>query len=316
MNTPELSKSLQPRVAILGVTGMIGSAIYGALKDSCRLVITYRSEDGLQLLYRRYGQGSGVETIKMDFGDWYADYRAGFAGQALSPAVRDFADRLAGCDWVINAMGITKAIADRDPLMTLFINGAVPHILATLFGERLIHITTDCVFDGITGAPYDEASPKRPVDLYGLSKAIGEPVRPWCCVPPQLVRNWELPTAFWIGSAANPGGVSGFTNHLWNGITTRELGRTCQRLVSGAVAHPGAGTHHIFSTDLTKERLLQLFKSAFRLSVDIQPAPSPVAIDRRLSTTKPLCQELAVPSFEEMLSELSSEVVSQETVHM
>jgi dTDP-4-dehydrorhamnose reductase len=308
MNTPELSKSLQPRVAILGVTGMIGSAVYGVLKDSCRLVITYRSEDKLQLLYRRYGQGSGVEAIKTDFSDWYAGYQEGFAGQALSPAVRNFSDRLAGCDWVINAMGITKAIADRDPLMTLFINGAVPHILAALFGKRLIHITTDCVFDGTAGAPYHEDSLKRPVDLYGLSKSIGEPttalVLRTSTVGPELGTTYGL--LDWLRSQS--GLVPGFTNYLWNGITTHELGRICQRLVSGQIPHPGVGTYHIFSEDITKQKLLELFCDLTGRPIEIVPTLAPVAIDRRLSSRHQLNTQLCLPALGQMIADLAQKI--------
>ena len=301
---PELNNLTRPRVAILGVTGMIGSAIYGALKDRCRLVITYRSEDRLQLLYHRYGQGSDVEAVKTDFGGWYADYRAGFAGQALSPAVRDFADRLAGCDWVINAMGITKAIADRDPLMTLFINGAVPHILAALFGERLIHITTDCVFDGTSGAPYSEDSPKRPVDLYGLSKSIGEPdsalVLRTSTVGPELGTTYGL--LDWLRSQSGP--VPGFTNHLWNGLTARELGNTCWKIVSGQVPHPGPGVYHIFSDDVAKNDLLAKLRDSYGLTTKIEPQPAAVGIDRRLASRYSFCRQLNLPSLDAMLAKL------------
>jgi dTDP-4-dehydrorhamnose reductase len=41
-------------------------------------------------------------------------------------------------------------------------------------GARLIHLSTDLVFDGAAGAPYSEADEPRPVLDYGLAKAEAE----------------------------------------------------------------------------------------------------------------------------------------------
>ena len=45
---------------------------------------------------------------------------------------------------------------------------------AGLFGCKVIHISTDYVFDGESSKPYDESSPVKPVNRYGESKLQGE----------------------------------------------------------------------------------------------------------------------------------------------
>ena len=47
-------------------------------------------------------------------------------------------------------------------------------IAAGLFGCKIIHISTDYVFDGESSTPYDESSPVNPVNKYGASKLEGE----------------------------------------------------------------------------------------------------------------------------------------------
>lgn len=41
-------------------------------------------------------------------------------------------------------------------------------------GARLIHLSTDFVFDGAQGAPYGPDTPCRPINTYGASKRAGE----------------------------------------------------------------------------------------------------------------------------------------------
>lgn len=294
------------KIAILGVTGMLGSAVYNVLKDKYDLVITYRSGERLEKLYKEYGKSDSAPAAQIDFGDLYQDYLDGFQGKIVGPRTQQFLSIIKGCDWVINAVGVIKPYSLKDPAMTMFINGALPHILNTAFGPKLIHITTDCVYDGTEGAPYNENAPQRPIDLYGLSKLLGEPAGSLnlrtSIIGPEIGDSTGGLLGWFLSQAGKQ--IKGFTNHLWNGITTKEFGNICDKLISGNIQHPGPGVYHIFSNDVTKYAMVTEFKGKYKIDVEIEPFEAPVVVDRRLSTTQDFNAQLQIPSFEQMIKEL------------
>ena len=81
-------------------------------------------------------------------------------------------------DVLINAAGFTNVDAcesERDHAFQ--INAEAPGILAEICNEKdakLIHFSTDYVFDGEKRAPYTEDDQANPVSAYGESKLAGE----------------------------------------------------------------------------------------------------------------------------------------------
>ncbi len=81
-------------------------------------------------------------------------------------------------DVVINCAAYTavdKAETERERAFA--VNGAGPGNLAEAAlkaGARLVHISTDFVFDGEKTTPYKETDPTGPLGVYGASKLAGE----------------------------------------------------------------------------------------------------------------------------------------------
>jgi dTDP-4-dehydrorhamnose reductase len=81
-------------------------------------------------------------------------------------------------DLILNAAAYTAVDrAESEPGQAFRINGdGAGHLAraATAHGARLIHVSTDFVFDGRAGSPYRPESPTAPLGVYGASKLAGE----------------------------------------------------------------------------------------------------------------------------------------------
>jgi dTDP-4-dehydrorhamnose reductase len=100
---------------------------------------------------------------------------------ALSRADLDISDlpavraALSGVDVVINAAAWTNVDgAEAAEAAATAVNGDAVAGLASVAGSRLIHISTDYVFDGSARAPIAEDTPQAPLNAYGRGKAAGE----------------------------------------------------------------------------------------------------------------------------------------------
>jgi dTDP-4-dehydrorhamnose reductase len=81
---------------------------------------------------------------------------------------------LRGYKAVINCAAYTDVDgAESNPLRAFAVNAAGPLLLCQSYPGRIIHLSTDYVFDGRLG-PYFETDKPCPLGVYGLSKYAGE----------------------------------------------------------------------------------------------------------------------------------------------
>jgi dTDP-4-dehydrorhamnose reductase len=114
---------------------------------------------------------------------------------AVQIALRDFQPNL-----VLNAAAFTAVdAAERAPEAAARTNTRGPQVLAracALSGAWLTHVSTDYVFDGVQGRPYDTSARPHPLSVYGRTKLEGE-----IAVLKELPQASTVVRASWLYSA-------------------------------------------------------------------------------------------------------------------
>jgi dTDP-4-dehydrorhamnose reductase len=84
----------------------------------------------------------------------------------------------------------------------------------------------------------------------------------------------------WFLSQKGP--VKGFTNHLWNGITTLEWAKIADQILSEKLKPTAAIFQTGSDTSVTKYELLKVVGEVWRHSVIINPTEAKERVDRTL----------------------------------
>jgi dTDP-4-dehydrorhamnose reductase len=179
---------------------------------------------------------------------------------------------------VVNCIGLVKQLAAADdPLQALPINSLLPHRLAwlcSLIGARLVHISTDCVFNGRKGG-YRETDPSDAEDLYGRSKFLGEVAYSHTITLRTSIIAHGLVAWF----LSQNGRVKGYRRAIFSGLPTVELSRVVRDVV--LPRSDLAGLYHVAAAPIAKFDLLTIVAAAYGTDAVIDPDDS-VVIDRSL----------------------------------
>jgi dTDP-4-dehydrorhamnose reductase len=227
---------------------------------------------------------------------------------------------------VANCVGLTKSRIDEASLASrssaVRLNIDFPAELARVAeatGVKILQVATDCVFSGQIGS-YSESSPHDPFDVYGKTKSLGETPSPHVMhlrcslIGPELGRN----SLFfeWVRQQPQGAQISGYTDHLWNGLSSKAFGKVIVGILTQELFKPGV-QHLVPADQVTKDQLVRLELDALgRNDVEVTSTTSPKAVDRTLSTENPdFNQQLfaaagysALPTISQMVGEICADL--------
>lgn len=221
---------------------------------------------------------------------------------------RDIADVIHSDDFdtIINCIGVLNRSAENNKARAVYLNSYLPHLLARLTeGTRtqVIHMSTDCVFSGKTGA-YTEGSLRDGETFYDRTKALGEL---------EDNKNLTLRNSI-VGPDINPNGIGllnwfmqqtssvrGYTKAMWTGLTTLQLAKVMETAANERV-------HGLYNMvpeqNISKCELLELFNRHLRKGqIQIEPYDG-VRIDKTLIRTR-FDFPIQVPEYEQMVMEMA-----------
>lgn len=204
--------------------------------------------------------------------------------------VTDF-DRLNGMltdlkpDYILNCVGIIK---QRDEagiaIPSITVNALLPHKLASfaaVWGGRVIHFSTDCVFSGRRG-DYREDDFSDAEDLYGKTKFLGE-VRSenaltlrTSMIGRELSGHKSLLDWFLAQQGKT---IQGFKRVIYSGLTTLESVEVVTLILRRFPRL--SGLYQVVSEPISKYDLLCLLRDAYGIEVEILPNETEIS-DRNM----------------------------------
>ncbi len=181
-------------------------------------------------------------------------------------------------DWVIHCAALADVDAcERDPDLAWALNSELPAELAQHVargGARLLHVSTDAVFDGRKGG-YREDDPPNPLSVYARSKLAGEQrvmgANPDAIVARVNLFGWSTSGKrslaeffFYNLQAGRP--VKGFTDVFFCPLLANDMAQIFLRMLASGLR----GLYHVFSSEcLSKYEFGVAIADAFGLDAGL-----------------------------------------------
>jgi dTDP-4-dehydrorhamnose reductase len=211
-------------------------------------------------------------------------------------------------DFVINCVGLLVNESNSRPDRAAIINSWFPHYLEHQYFNthtRIIHLSTDCVFDGKKGN-YIEDDTHTEMNHYGSSKSLGEINNAkdvtfrMSIIGPEIKSN-GTGLMNWILTNANIE-LQGWENAWWNGITTLELAKCINTHIKNPTI---TGVYHLVNNNnkINKYELLSKINSIYNLNKTIIKTQGPKSVDKILHDTRQLV-DFKIADYDTMLLEM------------
>ena len=271
------------RILIFGATGMLGSEVLKVFAKEKNFIITatYKNKSSLNILKKSSNLflKNKIKLIKFD--------ATNYNNKSLKKC-------LSNNQYIVNCIGVIKPYIDeknKKSKNALLVNSIFPHNLNEVNNSNknatIYQIATDCVFSGSKGS-YLESSEHDPLDIYGKTKSLGEVndksfFNLRCSIIGNEIKNYK--SLFeWFKIQNNGTHINGFSNHLWNGLTTNVFAKLIKAIILENISIPNT-LHIVPRNKVSKFQLLKLFKKKMNKSdIFIKRVKANIPVNRTIDT--------------------------------
>ncbi len=260
---------MKKKILILGVSGMLGNILFTLFSQNYKIFDTYGTlRDKNKIKFFNY------QKKKLYFGYNVNNFeKFNILISKLKP------------DYVINCIGSIKQ-KKYTFKEYLNINSFFPNklnILCIKYNAKLIHFSTDCVFNGKYGNRNEHDEPDAR-DTYGITKFLGEVYSSNSITLRTSIIGHELGSSYglleWFLKSKNK--VVGYENVKFNGVTTTEIFNLLKKII--LIKKDISGLYHISSNKISKKKLLDLIAKIYKKNIKIIPSKK-IIIDRSLNSS-------------------------------
>jgi dTDP-4-dehydrorhamnose reductase len=255
------------KILILGSSGLIGNTISKYLtKKKCDVILSISDNTKIDVVKKLELISKVINFNALNYDD-------------INPNL-DLID----ADIIINCIGITKHVIKKyGAAETYFLNSILPNLLSLWCvknNKKLIHISTDCIFDG--------TMPKSRIivdDIYGQSKLLGEKNLINGLIIRTSTVGHELSSSLglldWFLNEKKE--IKGFTNAFFNGVTTLTLSKYIYKILNNIPSDKQI--LNLTSDIISKYDLIKIINEIYNCNKKIIKVNQPI-LDRSLYAEK------------------------------
>ena len=261
-------------VLILGIEGMLGSVIYKLFRENASLKVigTSRNYEGGDYLFDLNSGVSELESLIVD----------------------------RKIQYVINCIGIRSSLIDESNYSsiknTYFVNSIFPTQLAWLcsgLGVKVISISSNAVYSNGAEIMHEQRTPS-PDSTYGISKLLGEValsnvINIRCSIiGPDCHKKINHGLFTWVKNLQDGVSIEGYTDHIWNGVTTLEYANLCHGILENnlfdEIRNKTPVLHFAIREPITKYKLIKILAREMKKKINVIPVNSNKASSQILAS--------------------------------
>tara|TARA_B100000886_G_scaffold84064_2_gene54817 strand:+ start:550 stop:1431 length:882 start_codon:yes stop_codon:yes gene_type:complete len=269
-----------PKILVLGVSGMIGHVVYDFLKQNDKYDLY-----GLAGSRKYHDKTKILDVMDSISFEKYIKF--------INPNI------------VINCIGLLIDDSKKNIKDSIYLNAFFPHYLKKLAEEidfKLIHISTDCVFSGDSKVFYKENDLKDGKSIYAKTKGLGEIIDDTNLTLRTSVVGPELKSSGgelfnWFMSQQEE--IFGYTNAYWSGISSIELAKAVKWAIDNSIT----GLYNVTNCEkISKYDLLRIFSKYSNKKIIIKPTETKFSDKSFLDTRKLI--NYKIPDYDKMIADL------------